>query len=186
MSEKAHVLQLDCLARGTNGHDLTVLSLAARDAITGAMSTDVRVEVTIQRSRAQVAAFMFNPTNDAIWTTGVVDVRPLTEGRLRVGSKVERTSKFLGRQFAYQYEVVEADDDRLVAMRVEQPFPMVIRYELLDASEGAGTRATIHARGNAGGFYRIAAPLLNRMVKRSITNDLESLKEYLEAGVDGP
>jgi hypothetical protein len=148
------------------------------------MSTDVRVEVTILRSRARVAAFMFDPTNDAIWTTGVVDVRPLTEGRLRVGSKVERTSKFLGRQFAYQYEVVEADDDRLVAMRVEQPFPMVIRYELLDDSGGASTRAAIHARGDAGGFYRIAAPLLNRMVKRSITNDLETLKEYLEAGIE--
>jgi hypothetical protein len=185
MSEEAHILQLDCLTRGTNGHVLTVLSLSTDDAITGAMSTDVRVEVTILRSRAQVAAFMFDPTNDAIWTTGVVDVRPLTGGRLRVGSKVERTSKFLGRQFAYQYEVVEADDDRLVAMRVEQPFPMVIRYELADDSGGASTRATIHARGDAGGFYRIAAPLLNRMVKRSITNDLETLKEYLEAGVGG-
>jgi len=44
---------------------------------------------------------------------------------------------------------------------------------------------SIHARGDAGGFYRIAAPLLNRMVKRSITNDLETPKEYLEAGVEG-
>jgi hypothetical protein len=122
-----------------------------------------------------------DPANDAIWTTGVVDVRPHGEGRLRVGSKVERTSKFLGRQFAYQYDVVEADGDRLVAMRVQQPFPMVIRYELADDPEGTGTRAVIHARGEAGGFYRVAAPLLSRMVRRSITNDLETLKEYLES-----
>jgi hypothetical protein len=143
------------------------------------MGTDVRVEVTIARPRRDVAAFMFDPANDTIWTTGVVDVRPLTPGRLHEGSKVERTSKFLGRRFAYQYEVVEAAEDRLVVMRVEQPFPMQIRYELEDAGEG--TRAVIHARGDAGGFYEIAAPLLNRMVKKNIQKDLDALKAHLEA-----
>jgi hypothetical protein len=85
------------------------------------MSTDVRAQVTIRRPRSEVAAFMFDPTNDEVWTTGVIGVRPLTPGRLHRGSKVERTSQFLGRRFAYQYEVVDADEDRLVAMRVEKP-----------------------------------------------------------------
>jgi hypothetical protein len=143
------------------------------------MSTDVRVEVTIARSPSDVAAFMFDPANDTVWTTGVIDVKPLTPGRLHAGSKVERTSKFLGRRFGYQYEVVEADGDRLVAMRVEQPFPMQIRYEL-DAAED-GTRVAIHARGDAGGFYKMAAPLLNRMVRKNIKKDLDALKAHLEA-----
>jgi hypothetical protein len=121
---------------------------------------------------------MFDPQNDAIWTTGIVDVRPLTDGRLRTGSKVERTSKFLARQFVYQYEIVDADSDRFVVMRVDEPFPMQIRYELEDSPDG--TIARIHAKGDAGGFYRLAAPLLNRMARRSMTNDLEMLKEYLE------
>ena len=34
------------------------------------MAIDVQVEVLIRRPRADVAAFMFDPTNDAIWTTG--------------------------------------------------------------------------------------------------------------------
>jgi hypothetical protein len=143
------------------------------------MSTDVRAQVTIRRPRSEVAAFMFDPTNDEVWTTGVIGVRPLTPGRLHRGSKVERTSQFLGRRFAYQYEVVDADEDRLVAMRVEQPFPMQIRYELEDAGEG--TVVAIHARGDAGGFYKIAAPLLNRMVKRNIEKDLDALRAHLEA-----
>jgi hypothetical protein len=121
---------------------------------------------------------MFDPQNDAIWTTGIVDVRSLTDGRLRTGSKVERTSKFLARQFVYQYEVVDADGDRFVVMRVDEPFPMQIRYELEDSPDG--TIARIHAKGDAGGFYRLAAPLLSRMARRSMTNDLEMLKEYLE------
>jgi hypothetical protein len=150
------------------------------------MSTDVRVAVTIHRPRAVVASFMFDPKNDVAWTTGVIDVRPLSqmvEGRLDVGAKVERTSRFLGKTFAYTYEVIEAAADRTVLMRVEQPFPMQIRYELDDAGDGS-TVAVIHARGEAGGFYRIAAPLLNRMVKKNITKDLEALKACLEARSD--
>lgn len=50
--------------------------------------------------------------------------------------------------------------------------------ELEDSPDG--TIARIHAKGDAGGFYRLAAPLLNRMARRSMTNDLEMLKEYLE------
>src|SRR4051794_21554025 len=130
------------------------------------MSTDVRVEVVILRARADVAAFMFDPKNDPIWTSGVLEVHSLTEGRLKVGTKVERVSRFLGRTFTYQYEVIVAEGDRVVVMNVEQPFPMRIRYELAGSPEG--TVASIHAKGEASGFYRLAAPLLNRMVRRSI------------------
>lgn len=144
------------------------------------MSTDVRVEVVVDKPRAEVAAYMFDPTHDLEWTTGVVGVRPLTTGRLRRGSRVERTSKFLGRTFSYTYEVVDDDGDRFIEMRVEEPFPMHIRYELEDAN--GKTRTAIHAKGEAGGFYRIAAPLLNRMVRKNITRDLETLKAKLEAG----
>lgn len=143
------------------------------------MSIDIRTQVLIRRPRAQVAGFMFDPRNDAIWTKGVIECRPLTDGPLRQGSRVERIVKFLGRRFGYQYEVVAADGERFVEMHVTQPFPMHIRYELDDAPEG--TVAGIRAQGDATGFFRVAAPLMSRMVRRNITNDLELLKEHLEA-----
>ena len=146
------------------------------------MSVDVVTEVVIARPRPEVAAFMFNPHNDALWTTGVVECRPLTEGPLRTGSRVERVSKMLGRQFAYLVEVTAHADEAWVEMRVTEPFPMRIRYELEDCPEG--TRARIRAQGEALGFFRVAAPFLNRMVRRSITNDLENLREYLEGQGD--
>lgn len=142
------------------------------------MSVDVQPEVVIRRPRAEVAAFMFDPRNDAVWTTGVVESRPLGDGRLAAGAEVERVVKFLGRQFSYRYLVVAADDDRSVELRVEKPFPMQVRYELEDVA--GGTRARIHARGEAGGFFRLAAPLLSRMVRKNITQDLEALKAHLE------
>jgi hypothetical protein len=143
------------------------------------MSTDVCVEVTIAWPRAAVADFMFDPRNDATWTTGVVAATPRQEGRLRAGARVERTAKFLGRTFSYEYEVTAADGDTFVEMAVTEPFPMHIRYELADAP-GGGTLARIHATGEARGFFRLAAPLMNPMVKRSIAADLKKLKECVE------
>ena len=143
------------------------------------MSIDVERQVLVKRARAEVAAYMFDPRNDAAWTTGVVESRPLTEGRLRPGSRVERTTKFLGRQFSYVYSVVAADDDRFVDIRVDKPFPMQVRYELGDAADG--TLARIRARGDAGRFFNLAAPLLGMMVGRSIGADLAALRARLES-----
>lgn len=142
------------------------------------MGTDVRVDLAIPKSSAQVAAYMFDPTNDATWTTGVIAVNPLTPGRLRVGSRVERTVKFLGKQFSYTYEVVGAHDDDFVEMTVTQPFPMHIRYELAPI-DAASTRVAIHARGDASGFYRLMSPIMNRMVRRNIGRDLDGLARAL-------
>jgi hypothetical protein len=142
------------------------------------MSTDVRVELQIACPRAEVAAYMFEPTNDAAWTSGVIAVNPLTPGRLHVGSRVERTVKFLGKQFSYTYEVVAAEGDSLVEMTVTKPFPMHVRYEL-DAVDAVTTKAAIHARGDASGFYKLMSPIMNRMVRRNIRRDLEALASAL-------
>lgn len=143
------------------------------------MAIDISTEVVIARPRPEVAAFMFDPKNDAIWTTGVIESHPHADGPLARGAKVERKVKFLGRRFSYLYEVADAAPDAFVELLVDQPFPMKVRYELED--DPRGTIARIRAQGEPGGFFRMAGPLLSRMVKRNITNDLELLKEYLEA-----
>lgn len=140
--------------------------------------TDITASVVIDRPRAEVAAYMFDPTHDAEWTTGVVEARPRHPGRLAVGSTVERRVRFMGREFGYEYAVIEADGDRFVVMQVDRPFPMHIRYELQPL--GDRTRASIRATGDASGFFRLAGPLLDGMVRRNIQSDLDQLKTILE------
>ena len=140
--------------------------------------TDVTAQIRIRRPRTEVAAYMFDPRNDAEWTTGVESVKPLTPGTLREGSRVGREVRFLGRRFGYTYEVTAAEPGRWVEMAVEVPFPMRIRYQLDDVPDG--TRATIRARGEPRGFFRLFGPLLDPMVKRSIGRDLELLRRRLE------
>lgn len=143
------------------------------------MSVDVRPEVRIRRPRAEVARFMFDPANDLAWTGGITDSRPAQPGPLVEGAVVERTARFLGRSFTYGYVVTAHEPDRLVEMKVERPFPMVVRYELGDAEDGS-TLTAIRASGSPGRFFGWATPLMRRQVHRSIAADLERLRTCLE------
>jgi hypothetical protein len=143
------------------------------------LTVDITAEVLIARPRSEVAAFMFEPRNDARWTRAVVECRPLSPGPLRTGAKVERVTKFLGRRMSYLFEVMDHGEDRFVELRVDEPFPMHIRYELAD--HPSGTQASIRCQGEGSRFFRMAGPLLSRMVRRNIRQDLANLKQCLEA-----
>ncbi len=143
------------------------------------MSTRVDESIEIRSPRTDVARYMFDWRNDPEWIGGISEARHLDDGDLRVGSRVARVASFLGRRIEYVLEVEELAPDARLAMRsVAGPFPMTVEYEL---AEGSGaTRARIRVGGDAGGFYRLARPLLNRAAARSIARDLRRLKERLE------
>ena len=126
-----------------------------------------------------MAAFMFDPANDLRWTGGITASRPAQPGPLVRGATVERTANFLGRTFDYGYVVTQHEPDRMVELKVDRPFPMLIRYELEDAPEG--TIVAIRATGAPGRFFGWADPLMQRRVRKSITADLGRLRTCLEA-----
>jgi hypothetical protein len=142
------------------------------------VSVDVRPQVRVRRPRHEVAAFMFNPDNDLRWTGGIIDSRPARPGPLVRGATVERTARFLGRRFTYGYVVTAHEPDALLELRVDRPFPMLIRYELAD--DDGGTLAAIHATGSPGRFFGWATPLMRRQVQKNIAADLQRLRDCLE------
>jgi len=121
---------------------------------------------------------MFDPAHDTEWTGGITASRPARPGLLAAGSTVERDAKFLGRSFTYGYVVTAVDPNRMVELKVERPFPMLIRYELDDCP--GGTQVAIHAAGSPGRFFGWAAPLMTRAVHKSIAADLQRLRLCLE------
>lgn len=145
------------------------------------MSGPVEVEVVIARRREDVAAHVMDPANDTTWIRALTDVRVETDGALGEGTRVRRVARFLGRSMEYVLEVVEHEPPRRLAMRsVEGPFAMTVAYELDELHEG--TRMRVVTAGEGGAFYRLAGPLLDRQVRRSIEGDLEQLKQVLERG----
>lgn len=148
------------------------------------MSINVKAETVIRRSREDVAHFAVTPENDPIWIGGIVESKMLTDPPVSQGTQVERVATFLGKRIEYVNEVVQYDSQGFLVMRsVKGPFPMTISYEFEETD--AGTLARIRVEGEASGFYKLATPVLSRAVKRSITNDLKTLKHLLESAVMG-
>ena len=148
------------------------------------MAVDVTVDIVIDRPRYDVTDYAMNPDNDPVWISGIQQARMLTEPPLAKGTRVERLAAFLGKRIEYILEVVEYDPQNLLAMRsVKGPFPMRVTYEFEEVD--GGTLARIRIQGEASGFYRLAAPLISRAVKRNVGNDLRALKKILESETDG-
>ncbi len=136
-------------------------------------------QVEIARPRGEVARFMFDPRNDPIWTVALIDSRSDREGLLEKGARVERTTRFLGRRMTFTVECTGSEPERSVELLATTPFEMHVRYELEDAGP-ARTRASIRTEGGGTGFFKLAGPLLSRLVQRQIQADLDRLREHLE------
>ena len=144
------------------------------------MAVDVTVDIAINRPRDDVTVYAMNPDNDPVSISGIQQARMLTEPPLAIGTRVERLAAFLGKRIEYVLEVVEYNPQNLLVMSsVKGPFPMRVTYEFEEAD--GGTLARIRIQGEASGFYRLAAPLITRSVRRNVTNDLRALKKLLES-----
>ena len=143
------------------------------------MSVDVISEIEIARPRSEVAAFACDPDNATRWYENIESVDWRTPPPLAVGSQLEFVARFLGRRLAYTYEVREhVPGERFVMSTAQGPFPMETTYAFEDA--GAGTRMTLRNRGEPAGFAKVAAPLMERAMRRANRADLRRIRELLE------
>jgi hypothetical protein len=128
-----------------------------------------------------VAAYAGDPTNAPEWYVNIRSVEWRTEPPVRVGSRMDFVAGFLGRRLAYTYEVVElVPGARLVMRTADGPFPMETTYTWEPAGEGA-TRMTLRNRGTPSGFAGLAAPVMERAMRRATTKDLARLKDLMES-----
>jgi hypothetical protein len=149
------------------------------------VAVDVVTEVVIERSRGDVAAYTADPDNATAWYENIESVAWEGQPPLAVGSRIAFTARFLGRRLAYAYEVRDlSPGERLVTSTADGPFPMETTYTWEDAP-GGGTRITLRDCGTPAGFSRVAAPFMERAMRRVNEKDLIRLKTILETPKDG-
>lgn len=142
---------------------------------------DVQAEITIAAPRAKVAEFMFDPKCDKLWIGGLTNVFPLTSGRLRKGAKVERIGSFMNRQFTSTVIVIADEPERMLELSADEPFEMLIKYELSDASEGTLVKIRIKSVGDIP--FNAPASVVSKAVLDNLNRDLKSLKKLVEQNV---
>lgn len=147
------------------------------------MAIDVQVETVINRAREEVASYAMMPKNEPVWIGGIRESRMLSEPPVQIGTEVERIASFLGRPIEYVLRVTEHEAGRVIVMESSRgPFPMKVTYAFEDTPNGA-TRVRNRVEGETAGFYRMAAPLMAKVVQRSLTRDLQNLKRIMEGSL---
>jgi uncharacterized membrane protein len=143
--------------------------------------TKIERSIVIDRPVDEVFAFTHDLANNALWQTTMVEIEPLFDGPLRVGSQWREVRRFLGKRIETVLELTEYEPNTRSAVRmVSGPVPLSgsYRYEPVDG----GTRFTITGELDAHGFFKLAEPVFARITGRELESNLGHLKDLLEAG----
>ena len=103
-----------------------------------------------------------------------------TDKPLKVGSKIAFKAKFLGRELAYVYEIVDFIPEKKLIMRTSDgPFSMETSY-IWESVDSRTTCMSLRNRGNPKGFSKLFAPFMSLAIKKANQKDLKQLKEIME------
>ena len=141
----------------------------------------LRIEKSIKVNCAPEKAFAFATDfgKAAQWQTGVVEVKPVTEGPLRVGSMYIWVAKMLGQKMETKSEVtVWEPPTRYEYKGVASPFPLTGGYSF--QAEGGGTLVTLFGEAEPGGFFKLAEGMLRGQMDKQLDDNLQALKKALE------
>lgn len=142
---------------------------------------DVQTEINISKSIEEVASYAANPENAPEWYVNIKSAEWQSPKPLAQGSLIAFKAKFMGRELAYVYEIIElVPNQRLVMRTADGPFLMETTYTWTKINE-VETRMTLQNRGNPTGFSRLIAPFMAMMMRRANRKDLLKIKDVLES-----
>ena len=137
--------------------------------------------VLIDRPIEEVFAFVTDPNNDSLWQAWTLETEQTSEGALDVGSTLRSTAKMLGRRIEVTMEVTQNDPPHRQCVRITSgPIPATGCYQL-EPAEGGSTRFRQTLEGEVGGFFRLAEPVVGRVISRQTEADMATLRDLLES-----
>jgi ribosome-associated toxin RatA of RatAB toxin-antitoxin module len=140
---------------------------------------EFEVVTVINRPVEEVFTVVRDVIKTPMWTPGLLEVRRTSEGPLEVGATMVYVGTFLGRRYESPVTCTAlASNKQLATTTTGGPFFIEIDQQLEPA--GAGTKLTVHCRGESRGFFKIAEPLVVRLTQRQFDTAAATLKALLE------
>lgn len=148
------------------------------------MRFTVERRVDVRRSPAEIYRFLTEVGNHPRFVQGVVAMRALAPGPLRVGTPLEVVRALPGihvGRIVSRYEVSALEQDRRFGFTGALG-PLRGTGEYLIESDGlTGSRLSIRIGATASAGFAIIAPLIRRALERETERNLTSLKRLLES-----
>ena len=139
--------------------------------------------IVINHPVEKVFNYVSDPTNLPVWQgppTEIRDLQQSTPGQLRVGDRFTTILQFLGRRYETPTEVSACEPNRRLSYRgTGGPVPTQITF-IFEEVPG-GTRFTHTHEVEPRGFFRLVESPFEIEAKGQLRNDLQTLKELLEA-----
>ncbi|QGN34651.1 SRPBCC family protein [Microlunatus sp. Gsoil 973] len=140
----------------------------------------LRNVVTINRSPAQVFAFLTHFENLPLWNYAITETRRVGSGLVGLGARYSQT-RTIPRPATESFEVIEFDPDRSVAIRgTLGAFEALSRYQLRGSADATVLTSTMHLESS--GLLRLADSLAMPRIRAAVADNLQQLKAQLEAG----
>ena len=136
---------------------------------------EVTTSVDIAAPPAEVFAYLCDMENNPKWQSGMVSARWTSDDPIGVGSTYDQVATFLRRKIESTFEVEAYQPGRMIrASSTASSFPITFT-RMVEPTE-SGTKVTAIITGDASGFFKIAEPILRRMVQRSVDGDYRNLR----------
>ena len=135
----------------------------------------------IARPAGDVFSFFSDASNNPMWQKGQRSCVWVTPPPIAVGSIYDQEARFMGRRVLSRFEVVDYQEGSVIEIQsIEGSFPIRVR-RTVEPLAADRCRVVADIGGEPGGFFKLAAPLLQRLAQRSVDADYDRLKAQLES-----
>ncbi len=142
--------------------------------------TKLDTSVVINRPIEEVFAFATDLEKMTQWMSELVEAKQTSEGPVGVGTTFSAVASPLGRRVESTQEVVAYQLNSKYAIKSASG-PVASEDGYTFESVAGGTKVTRVAEAEMSGFFRLAEPLVVRMMRRQFETNFANLKDLLEA-----
>jgi uncharacterized membrane protein len=135
--------------------------------------------VVVNRPIDEVFDVLIDPSRGREWQGGLVEAELLTDPPVATGSQARYVIKIVGREMDSEIEWTEITRPNKIAWQViKAPIPGEGSHTLSEV-EG-GTQIVYEMSGEPGGFFKLAAGMVQKNMQKELQEDLNRLKALLE------
>jgi carbon monoxide dehydrogenase subunit G len=140
---------------------------------------EFEVMTVINRPVEDVFAAVRDVVKSPLWTPGLLEVQRTGEDPLEVGGTMVYVGTFLGRRYESPVTCTTLiENKQLTTTTTGGPYFLEVDQRL--EPDGAGTKLTVHCKGESRGFFKLAEPLVIRLTQRQFDTGGRNLKALLE------